>query len=94
MHKFAICLCLFFGCLAFTQAQILGNTGYYGRQRQVFPQVRYCYDFVGRPVTPGQQYSNDGCNTCRCGYNGQGACTLMACNPSIRGHREGYVRNW
>ncbi|WAR00271.1 hypothetical protein MAR_024643 [Mya arenaria] len=38
-----------------------GNTNYLPRRH--FPQTRYCTDYRGRLVSPGQSYS-DGCNTC------------------------------
>jgi hypothetical protein len=40
----------------------------------------YC-TFSGKRYAPGQQVSNDGCNTCACTSSGDVACTLRACPP-------------
>ncbi|XP_052792363.1 uncharacterized protein LOC128226500 [Mya arenaria] len=76
MNTFAV-LCLLVCCVAVSMAQWQGNTNYLPRRH--FPQTRYCTDYRGRLVSPGQSYS-DGCNTCMCGSYGQPTyCTQRFC---------------
>ncbi|XP_052796780.1 uncharacterized protein LOC128229127 [Mya arenaria] len=70
-------LCLLVCCVAVSMAQWSGNQNYLPRRHVL--QTRYCTNYLGRRVWPGQSYS-DGCNTCVCGPYGQPtSCTRRFC---------------
>ncbi|XP_045211483.2 uncharacterized protein LOC123562974 [Mercenaria mercenaria] len=74
MNTFAV-VCLLLGCSVMAQAM-------YVKPKYPVKQV-YCYDYMGRPVYPGQSYY-DGCNTCTCGRYGRPTiCTYRYCGDII-----------